>query len=344
MKHRLQTVAEQAPALASSIIADIQAGKRQTGIEWGDSLREGKVTLKEMIGTDDGSSEFVEKVTYDLYQGREAVPLLYRDVYNTVSDPNFPQTMTAKEFGPVQVVFLQKYEGGEVKFGTIGPEVEKVVQIVTYAAGLEYDEDILEFNQTWRLSEIGEAFGEAYNKLLNHIHLYPIISGSYTTTGGGLAGQKAAQEAGTAQLVAWTTNLETTLRNALTVLPRGTKMLINSADRFVVEEAIAGSMYDDFSPSLVKRKLSSADIIEYDGDEVEVGGKTYTYTGVSAGFMYLLVPKRMFKEYVKHDLRVDSDDGDLSRLILSQVVGRARRGVFAALGSKYGAIKVDIAA
>lgn len=340
--NNLKTVAEQAPNLATKIISEMKSGERQKGLDWADDVKSGKVTIKEMIGTDDGSREFIEKVTYDLYTGREAVPLLYKELYSTRSDSNFPQTMTAKEFGPVQVVFLQKYEGGEVKFGTLAPGEEKVVNFVTWAAGIEYDEDILEYNQTWRLSDIGMAFGEAYNKLLNHIHLYPIISASYTTTSGGLAAQKAAQEAGTAQLVAYSTDLSTTLRNALQVLPRGTRLLINSADRYRLEDAIAASMYADTSPSVVKRALSANSFIEYDGDEIEVGGKTYTYPGVTQGEAYLVVPKRYFTEYIKHDLRVDSDDGDLSRLVLAQVVGRARRAVFASVGSKYGAIKVEL--
>jgi hypothetical protein len=338
----LQTVAEQAPNLALGIIAEMNDGKRTVGLDFSDDLKTGKITLREMIGTDDGSREFIEKITYDLYQGREAVPLLYKDLYETRSDANFPQTMTAKEFGPVQVVFLQKWEGGEVKFGTIGEGVEKVVSFITYAAGIEYDEDIIEYNQTWRISEIGVAFGEAYNKLLNHIHFYPIISASYVTTGGGLAAQKAAQKAGTAQLIAFDTDISTTLRNAMSVLPAGSKLLINSSDNFRVSDAIASSMYADTSPSIVKQKLTVNSIVEYDGEEVEVGGKTYTYAGVSINTAFLIVPKRFLKEYIKHDLRVDSDDGDLSRLIISQVVGRARRAVYCAPGNKYGIIKINL--
>lgn len=340
--NELQIVAEQAPDLAMGIIAEMKSGKRDSGIDWAEEVKSGKVTVKEMIGTDDGSREFIEKVTYDLYSGREAVPLLYKNLYSTLVDANFPQTMTAKEFGPVQVVFLQKYEGGEVKFGTIGEGVEKVVSFVTYAAGIEYDEDILEYNQTWRLSEIGIAFGEAYNKLLNHIHLYPIISASFTTTVGGLAAQKAAQKDGTAQLIAFDTDLPTTFRNALEVFPNGQWLLINSSDRYKIEDAIAASMYADTTPSVVKKALSTSRMIEYDGDEVEVGGKTYEYEGVTAGEAYLIYPKKYFKEYIKHDLRLDSDDGDLSRLILSQVVGRARRAVYTSVANKYGAIKIEL--
>lgn len=343
MKNLQQIAHVEAPKLATSIIKEMKEGKRSEGLTWGDELASGKVTIAEMIGTEDGSAEFLEKTTFDLYQGRENVELLYKELYSTLTDANFPKTLTLEEFGPVEVVFLEKLEGDEVKFGTLAEGQTKTVTFATYAAGIEYNEDILEWNQTWRVSEINVAFGEAYNKLLNHIHLNPIISGSYTTTGGGLTAQKTAQEGGTAQLVAFSTDVATTLRNALSVLPRGTKILANSSDRFILEDAIAGSMLADASPSAVKRQLSASDIIYYDGDEVTVGNKTYTYTGVTAGFIYLIVPKRNFKEYIKHDLRVDSGDGDLSRLILAQVVGRARRAVAVVLGDKYGAIKVDIA-
>jgi hypothetical protein len=343
MKTLVQTAIE-APALAQSILKEMAEGKRVSGMEWGEDISSGKVPLKEMIGTDDGAAEFVEKTTFDLYQGRENVPLLYKDIYSTQTDANFPEVLRAVEFGPVQVVFLEKYEGGEVKFGAMAPGTEKFVKFVTYAAGIEYDEDIIEYNKTWRVTEINIAFGEAYNKLLNHIHLNPIIQASYVTTGGGLAAQKNAQEDGTAQLVAFSTDLETTLKNALQVLPRASVVLHNSFDINTLENAIAGSMLPDLRPDNLKRTLSNANYIAYDGDEVVVRNRTYTYTGVAAGFIYLLVPKQNFKEYIKHDLRVDSDNGDLSRLIIAQVVGRARRAVFAGVGGKYGAVKVDIAA
>lgn len=343
--NKLQRVAFiEAPEQAKKILAEMKAGVRTSGLEWSDEMASGKVTIKEMIGTDDGAREFIEKTTFDLYSGRESVPLLYKPFYRTVTDANFPKSMTIEEFGPVQVVFLEKFEGGEVKFGQIGPGTEKVVSFHTYAAGVEYDEDILEYNQTWRVSEINVAFGEAYNKLLNHLHLYPIIGAEYVATGGDLGDQKVAQDAGTAaQLIEFDTDVPTTLRNALTVLPRGTMLLANTVDRFKLEDAIAGSMLADASPSAVKRQLSADKIVYYDGETVTVGGKTYTYGGVEAGSCHLLVPGgRNFREYIKHDLRVDSGDGDLSRLIISQVVGRARRAVATTLADKYGGVKIEL--
>lgn len=326
------------------VIQEMEEHGRVPVMEFSDDIQSGKVTIAEMIGTDDGASEFVETVTYEAFQGRENIPLLYRDIYRTQTNSNFPRTMTAKEFGPVQIVFLKKFEGGEVKFGSMGPGEEKVVTFETWAAGLEYDEDIIEYNQTWRVSDIGQAFGEAYNKLLNHLHLDPIITGTYDTSSqaSGLDAQKTAQENGTAQDIAFDTDIATTLKNALQVLPNGTRLLVNSFDQFRLEQALAGDMYSDDSPGPAKRRLSLSDAIVYDGESVTVGGKTYNYGGVPAGVVFLLVPRRNFVEYVKHDLRIDSDDGDLSRLILTQVVGRTRRALLAALGGADGAVKVHI--
>jgi len=52
---------------------------------------------------------------------------------------------------------------------------------------------------------------------------------------------------------------------------------------------------------------------------------------VAADKAYLIRPKRGFKELIKYDLMVDAAGADLSRLIENQVVGRAYRGVFAAI-------------
>jgi len=330
---------------ALNVIAEMNSGKRDSGIEWSDDIADGKVSVQEMIGTGDGAQDFLEKTTYDAYQGRENVELLYKDIYSTREDATFPKVMTVKEYGPVQVVFVEKFEGGEVKFGELAPGTEKVVRFHTYAAGLEWSEDMVEYNEFWSLTDASIAFGENYNKLMNHLHLSPIISASYTTTGTTAIEQADAQnKEGIAQLVAWNTDLITTLERAFAVLPRGTVVLQNSIDSIYLERQIATDILDDGTPGPIKRKFNTLKFISYDGEEVQVGPRTYTYGGVQAGFLYMVVPKRNFVEYIKHDLRIDSGNADLSRLIVDQMVGRARRAVFAAVGGKDGAIKIDIVA
>jgi soluble cytochrome b562 len=331
-------------------ISEMKEDKTVKGIDFSDEVKEDRHGIEEMIGTSDGAAEFLQKVTYDSYQGREAINLLYSPIYTTKSDANFPQVLIENEFGPVSVVFLEKFEGGEVKFGTLEPGQKKIINFTTWAAGVEYDEDILEYNQTWKVTEIGTAFGESYNKLLNHLHLWPIINGSYTTTGGDIEDQRLAQNGdintpGIAQEIEFDTDIETTLRDAITVLPKGAIVLANPGDKFEIEDAIYGSLYADLkTPSAVRRQINPDNIIYYEGSSVVVGGKEYVYGGVTVGTLFLIAPdKKNFIEYIKHDLRVDSNDGDLSRLIISQVVGRARRAQLVVLGTKFGAVKVNIA-
>lgn len=328
---------------ALTVIGEMKAGKRDAGIEWGDDVVNGVVTVQEMIGTGDGPQDFLEKTTYDAYQGRENVELLYKEIYSTREDATFPKVMTVKEYGPVQVVFVEKFEGGEVKFGELAPGQEKVVRFHTYAAGLEWSEDMVEYNEFWSLTDASVAFGENYNKLLNHLHLSPILTATYVTTGGTAQTQSDAQKIdGVAQLVAWNTDIATTLERAFSILPRGSIVLQNSIDSIYLERAIATDILDDGTPGPMKRRFGTLKFISYDGEEVQVGPRTYTYGGVTPGFLHLITPKRNFVEYIKHDLRIDSGNADLSRLIVDQMVGRARRAVFAAVGGKDGAIKIDI--
>src|SRR3954464_12175012 len=91
--------------------------KEDNGFAWSEDL-----TLAEMIGTDAGAAqELLEKVTYDVYSGRERVPLVYQDIFNKTTDANLPKTLTLDELGSDEGAFLQHVEGGEVLFGSVIP-------------------------------------------------------------------------------------------------------------------------------------------------------------------------------------------------------------------------------
>lgn len=325
----------------SSIVSEM-AKNKDFQLGWAEGVR-----LAEMIGTDAGAAkEFLEKVTYDIYAGRERVALIYPEIYNKTSDSNLPESLTVATAGKLEGAFLQHLEGGEVVFGALAPGQEKTVRILGWTLGFQFTKEFILFNQTWRVSEVAAAFGEAYNKLLNHLHLGPIVTGSFTTTGGGLLAQKTSQKAGTAQLVAYSTSIAQTLKNAMQVLPKGTKILCNSFDT----EAIYNAIKSDFVPNTngsvptrLNRAFSADSFVEYDGAEAKLGGKTYTYAGVTQGTAYLLVPKsENFREYEKQDLQVNTGDADLSRLVLEQSVGDTWRGVFCALGGEEGVVKFNL--
>ena len=190
---------EASDAAARKVVAEMAQHGRVTPLEFSADVMSGKVTIAEMIGTADGAAEFLEKITFDLAAGQQQVPLLYKSIYTTQTDANFPLVLTEKTIGDVQTVFLEKFEGGEISFGAVSSGKEVTVRMHTYASGIEYDEDIAEYNQTWRVAAIGESFGRSYNQLMNHLHLSAIVNATYATGVSAAASQATLLAAARAQ-------------------------------------------------------------------------------------------------------------------------------------------------
>lgn len=293
--------------------------------------------LGEMITTEAAFDALAQKVTIDLNMGRETVPLLYQPIYRTITNANFPKNVEAMSFVNAQVIFVEKMELENVKLGTryvAGPT--DTIPIVTYAAGFEWTEDVTVYDQTWSIDEVNRAFGEAYNALLNHIHLYPIIY--YSVSPGYPAKNKTAA---VTSFATYRENLRATLRAALihsaldintdTRAPRAPNLLLaHSSMRWDLEEALQRFTVNNVEyPALGGINT----IVFYDGYTITVGERTFTYPGCPTNLAYLIQPQRYFLELVKHDLMIDAERGDLMRLIAQQMVARARRGVMASVSN-----------
>ncbi len=279
--------------------------------------------IGEMLTSADTQKELLRKVVLDVELGRQEVPILYKPIYDLISDRNFPETFEAKWAQYGVVVFVEHMEGEEVKFGSLAVEQGPIASLKTWAAGFEYTEDMVEYNQTFNMEVLNRAFGEAFNALLNHIHLYPIISYAYAA-----GNQTAADATGATAIEKMRNTLRAAIKAAATAGRPGNVLLCHS------------SRVDDIREGLARQVISGSElpavggidtIIAYDGWSIKVGRNDYSYAGVATNKAYLIRPKRGFKELVKHDLIVDSSSGDLTRLIESQVVGRARRGTFASI-------------
>lgn len=287
--------------------------------------------LGELLTTPSGLEAFVLNTVIQLNLGREEVPLLYGPIYRRLEDANFSQTVEVRglQSGRAQAVFLEHLEGEEIRFGSRTFLAKDSVPIITYATGFQWTEDMVLYDKTWEVNETSRAIGEAYNALLNHVHLYPIISQVY-----GAPNQTAADATQPTLREQTRQTLVNAFQNsALDVNAetrrgrRPTVLLAHSSRRFQVEDSmqrmlISGTEYPAFT--------GIEAIIYYDGYSITVGEKTYTYGGCPTGKGYLIEPRTYFRELVKHDLRTDAGNPDLSRLIENQVVSRARRGVYAA--------------
>ena len=284
--------------------------------------------LGEMMTTPAGLDSIVQKSVIDLQLGREQVPILYSPIYRRHEDANFTQHVDVTPFTQALVVFLEHLELEEVKFGTRKIGAKDTVPIITYAAGMQWTEDMVLYDKTWEVTETNRSVGEAYNALLNHVHLNPILAYAYA------AKNKTAADAAGATLLE---KMRTTIKNGLihasqdkntdTGAPRRPSILLaHSSRRWDIEEClqrmqVGGTIYP---------AISQIDtMIFYDGWSITVGEKTYTYGGCATNKAYLIDPQRFFRELIKHDLRVDAGNADLSRLVEQQIVARARRGVIA---------------
>lgn len=284
-----------------------------------------KQPVSEMITTSQGSMDLLEKVRVDVDFGLADVPLLYGPVYERIDGP-FPGGVVQINENTLQanVVFFQKFEGGEVVFGTLAKGAPSTVPIATYAAGFEWTEDMIEFDKTWDVTLNNRAFGRSYNYILNHLHLSPLISFSYAGSN-----TTAADATGSTLQIKTLNTFMNAYKHAVNATPQRTPSVIlaNEADRFQIEDALLTPVRDSQGNPLPRVPVDT--IIYYNGATVVNGAKSYLYAGVTQGTCYFIFPQQRFKELVHHDLRIDIGSPDISRLVEGQQVGRTRRGVYA---------------
>lgn len=269
--------------------------------------------------------DLVRKVVLDVELGREQVPLLYKPIYELLSDPNMPKVIDAKWALYGTVIFSEHMEGQEIKFGSLQAEHGPVARIMTYTAGFEYTKEMKDFNDSFSVELLNKAMGEAYNALLNHMYLSPIIKATYK------ADNKTSYQ-GTADEDVWVRYYKTfnkALSDSRTKKRPGTILLASSMDKDNIEMALKGGYQINGTTYPAVSGVDS--IIYYDGWEITVGKKDYSYPGVEQGKAYLIRPRRGFKELLKKDLEIEAASGDLSRLVEEQIVGYAYRGLYAAI-------------
>lgn len=284
--------------------------------------------IGEMISTSDGLMDLVEKVRVDVAFGQAEVPVLYEPIYRRVNGPFPGKTVDIGENTlQANVVFFEKLEGGEVQFGTLQKGVPATARLRTWAAGFEWTEDMEEWDSTWQFEMVNQAFGRGYNYFLNHAHLSPITTYTYPASNQ----TPADATAGTSEAEKTLRTFQAAYKHAVADDPQRTwsVVLASEQDRFQIEEALLQPIRDAQGNALPRVPVDT--IIYYDGASINMGTETYVYAGVTPGKAYAVFPKQKMLEFVHHDLRIDSDRPDISRLIEAQVVGRTRRGLYAVI-------------
>lgn len=291
--------------------------------------------LGEMLGTGNFAAEWKSRTYYEFNAGRDEEPLIYDEIYDVKRDSTLPKIIDINRIGPAGVVFEEVKEGGEVKFATVGEDSVNVA-IKNYAVGLKYSEDLVLYNEMWRLSDLERQFGMAHNALLNHIHMSLILSASYSGSnvvdGTALTTFKASVDIGEkylraleAAIVAGTDDTTNPRRGPYTLLCNtGGAMIFARALNRVAQQGldVQGQVLD-----FVRN------IVVYNGWTGNRGQKAVSYSGVASGYAYLIdTSYRMqdFRSFEKHGLRMTEGAGDASRFILKESIWNSRFGAYAA--------------
>ena len=275
--------------------------------------------IMEFIGSDTFSDEWNQRQQFEVDAGRDMEPILYTPIYDVINDPNLPELINIYKIGPGGVVFEEVFEGGEVKFMSIGSS-EESVRMRHWAGGIELSKDLVQYNRLWDVAIIERQAGIAHSALLNSIHFGPILDYTYASSN-----QTGAVTTGATDQE----DILLTLEAAITASKTDTSnprrgpyaLLISSAQAFRVEKALSRVAQEGVQ--LQSSAISQIqDVIVYDGWTGTRGGKSTTYAGVTSGKAYLIdkANKMMdFKSYVKQDLRLDGEDQVITRFLTRRV-------------------------
>lgn len=285
----------------------------------------------DLVVSDQVQKEAAQLLTLGVANGFEDVPLLGDEIYDSNLNADYPEIIPGDVFVGGECAFALIKEGEEVPFGHVVKKSADNLQIYHYATGIQITKKAELFNTAGvLLDEWSRACGRAHNALRNSLRFTPIIDATLEgTSASAIVYRKADFSAGAsgAGNYALEATIYATLQSAIkdaSILKRvPTIILCNSADKVIIDEVVAGYR----TPFVNKPALPITKVIAYDGDTLYYGGESVTYTGVTAGTVYLIRPKRGFFERRKQDLLIDVAPGDRSRLISKEIVADCLLGI-----------------
>lgn len=291
--------------------------------------------LGEFVGTGDYPTAWFNRQRYEVEAGRDEEPLLFPSIYNVVRDPNLEEAFTIYTQGDGGVVFEQVREGGEIKFSHV-TSGSKTVRINVYATGLEYSEQLIRFNRLFQIAVVERQAGKAYNALLNHAHLSPILDYSYTsdniTDGSAMTTEFRATDSMPLKYLKALEAAMVASKQDSTNPRRGPyAILAGTAAAFEFERVLNRVPQQGFDQQSSAIDMVQA-VIAYDGWSGTRGKKPTSYSGVGSTYAYLVnlgFREMDFQSFFKVELERKSGNADVSRLIMEQERWSTWFGLFA---------------
>jgi hypothetical protein len=286
--------------------------------------------------------DFVDATRLDVTRRVLGKPILFQSIYNTLSNPNFSKTIKVQELYPIGVVF-EENEGsndsvpmGDHKTGSIETLEQQIM-----AAGYTWDLAFELWNDLFEMQRLNDAVAVGYSAEVNDSHLEPIISADY-----GAADTAKHTDASTIGDT-WQEKWYNTILNARRGLRErydpitnkridtsGTVLLCSTADAEDIMWVINGQLNSPADSKNLATIPGIQTVLGYDGEDITVGGKSYSYTGVTDGTCYLIKPiARGFISAWKRQLTtLTQSEGNILKLERERKAWYYVRGIYNTFG------------
>jgi hypothetical protein len=253
----------------------------------------------------------------DVTVRKAAMPTIREYFYNIINNPGFTRTVNPTEINPFATVFEENNGHGQAipQGETLGGGYESFT-ILIYAAGFTWDLMSELFDLTITPERVMDSVMVGYNSLKDDLAISPIIEYVYS----GVQQTPAATLSGANRQEL----LYLTLEDALDDLgDRDHPVTGNELDVSTVR--ILAHPYDarhiarvaSGLPSTNERvypALSEIDrVVAYDGEVIKLRDRSVTYTGVTKGKAYMVIPASAapvdgyMEIAVKRDLQIETD-------------------------------------
>lgn len=117
------------------------------------------------------------KIWYDFSRSLEQVPLVYKQLYQTLSDRNLPEVIPVKDFAPItDFFFTQVLDGEAVLLNDVEGKGAGIVTLQINAGGwlTSFRESL--FGNGVREANMRDSAARGYRHYLNAVYMNPIVS------------------------------------------------------------------------------------------------------------------------------------------------------------------------
>lgn len=294
-------------------------------VEWSDGL---KMSTREKISTGAFSAKMSsntlpvdwqnlwDAMRIDVTVRKAALPTIREFIYNVTTDPNFSRVIKPTELNSFGIVFEENNGHGQaVPQGETRGGAYDTFEILIQAAGFTWDLMASLFDRTITPERVMDAVMIGYNALRDDLAIAPILAFTYAGVQ-----QTAASAIGSLRQEL----LYNTLVDAIDDLgDRNNPATDRNLD--VSNVVILAHPFDarhiaqvaNGLPSTNERIYSSlseiTNIISYDDEVIRLRDRTVTYSGVTKGTCYMIIPASSIESgymeiAVKRDLVVEVDE------------------------------------